>query len=156
MKTKLILSVTIGFVCTIASVVVIASETPPASSSGGASTLQNATNIVFREFIGLEKNKLGQEIPKYKEFSVSDPKEIHRLVAAVHLTAGGPEPSDDHLDEAMFEPPSGAVRVSFCQVCFNVIEGEHPYKDHHYSMPKEFFEEFQALARKHGWKAERK
>ena len=156
MKTKLILSVAIGFVLTVALIILTASETPTAISPGDTSIFQNATNIVFREFIGMGTNRLGQEIPKWKEFTVSNPKEIRRLVSSIHLVPGGPEPNDEHLDQAIFEQAPGAIRVSFCHICFNIIESEHPYKDRHYSMPKEFFNEFQVLAREHGWKVERK
>ena len=156
MKTKLLLPVFIGFVFSGALFVTSAGETPPAPPPAGASTFQNVTNIVFREFIGLERNKLGQEIPKWKQFAVSAPKEIRRLVASLRLVV--PEtvaPSDEHLDEALFEKSSGEVRVSFCHICFNIIESERPYKHRHYTMPKQFFDEFQRLARQRGWQVER-
>lgn len=156
MKTKLIFPVFIGFVLTGALLPASAGDTSPAPFPGDASTFQNVTNIVFRQFTKLETNKLGQEIPKWKQFAVSDPKEIRRLVASLHLVV--PEtvaPSDEHLDEALFEKSSGEVRVSFCHICFNIIESERPYKHRHYTMPKQFFDEFQRLARQRGWQVER-
>ena len=149
--TQSTISPTVGFVLTVASA--LASETASSSLWGEAATFQNATNIVFREFTGLGTNNLGQEIPRWKQFAVSDPKEIHQFVSSLHLVPGSMEPNIEYVDEALFEQPSGTIRVSFSHGSFNIVESEHPYKNRYYPMPKEFFNEFQRLARQHGWQA---
>ena len=66
MKAKSILVAAVGFSLAVARVAVNATERPTTPPLGGASVFQDATNIVFRQSLGLETNTLGPEIPKQR------------------------------------------------------------------------------------------
>jgi hypothetical protein len=123
--------------------------------SNDTSAFQGVTNVVFRFLIGVEKDKSGQEITKWKKFNVSDPEQIKKLVSAIKLEPG-PQFSDEHMYDVTFQKPSGEIFVGFCPRCFQIVDSQQPYRYRHFAMPKEFYAEFRKLARRHGWKAESK
>ena len=123
--------------------------------SNDASVFQNTTNIVFKFFDGVEKDKSGQEITKWKKFSVSDPEQIKKLISAIKLEPGQ-KLSDEHSYDVTFQKPSGEIFVGFCSKCFQVVDSQQPYRYRHFAMPKEFYAEFRKLAQRRGWKVESK
>jgi hypothetical protein len=116
---------------------------------------QNTTNIVFKFFDGVEKDKSGQEITKWKKFSVSDPEQIKKLISAIKLESGQ-KLSDEHSYDVTFQKPSGEIFVGFCPKCFQYVDSHQPYRYRHFAMPKEFYAEFRKLAQQRGWKVESK
>jgi hypothetical protein len=72
-------------------------------------------------------------------FRVKDPEEVRRLVSLVHLEPWvNGVPGCIHELWVVFRSPERATRFDFCRACFGS-----------YQMPKEFFAEFERLARAH-------
>ena len=73
-------------------------------------------------------------------FSVSDPANLRRLLSALHLKPfeSDRRPGCIHDRLVSFQKDSAAFDVDFCEACFG---GCH--------MPREFYNEFQRLARRH-------
>ena len=128
-----------------------AADKPIAPSSETTPFFKEVTNIVFKTSI--TGDEVGQG--KWKHFNVSDPKELRRLLPAGQLETKGMT-SCKHRYGAEFQSATGSVSVSFCHICFDVkdVEGPEGRETQHYRMPKEFYAEFQKLARRNHWPAE--
>jgi hypothetical protein len=116
---------------------VLISCSPPLED---ASAFQAATNIVFVER-GPDRSD--------RAFRVSDKNEVERLLAEIRLQRKEPCPCG-HIYEAVFQTPSGEIRVSFCDHCFDVLTAKDPesYQGARlYRTPKRFYAEFQQLAK---------
>jgi hypothetical protein len=103
-------------------------ESPPVD----AQLLMNTTNITFTAW--------GENL---HGFALEDRKSVQRLLSTIHL-----ERKERclcaHRLGAIFKGPSGQVEISFCDHCFNVVDGNH---SRYYKMPKAFYAEFYAQAR---------
>jgi hypothetical protein len=133
------------------SVLVAAAEDKLRSQAPGfEASIRAATNIVFRQFA------LGQENKKWQVFGVSHPREVRRLTSSVHL---GVETGNrcEFIQQAKFQGPSGTVEVLFNEHYFVVVDQPDPkaYSQHTYQMPKEFYEQFDKLAKQHPWHVEK-
>ena len=76
-----------------------------------------------------------------KWFTVSDPGNVRRLLSVIRLKpfGSGPRPGCIHELVASFQKDSGeSFDVDFCMACFGEC-----------CMPKELYDEFQRLARRH-------
>ncbi len=98
------------------------------------------TNVVFvqREYQQKEMT-----------FRISESNEVQRLLAAIRLE-NKQLCNCSHSFEAIFQKPSGEVRVSFCNHCFDVLSAQNrqSYKGRRfYKMPMAFYEEFREFAR---------
>lgn len=93
----------------------------------------------------------------YQQLVVSSPSEIARLVSSIRLHRKG-QCKCAHLNEAVFETRSIRIKVSFCNHCFDVMdgvtEGGGRAEVRLYRMPKEFHEEFERYAKnKEKWQS---
>jgi hypothetical protein len=96
--------------------------------------LQGATAVVFTL---LHDPQGGQAT-----FSVTDPREVHRIVSLVKVKPWDKGvPLDQHVLTVSFRSISSSVEIDFCQDCFGRDQ-----------MPEAFYEEFRRLARQHGWR----
>ena len=83
--------------------------TPPAKAQA---RFQGVTNIVFTDATGLDTNE-------WQRFSVKDREAAQRLLSMIKLKPKAPCQCL-HRYGALFEGPSGAVHVSFCEHCFDL------------------------------------
>jgi len=97
------------------------------------------TNIVFTGR-GAENQRTQME--------VTEVNEVAHMVSLIHLQRKD-HCACAHSYEAIFQKPSGEIRVSFCTHCFDVLDSTNPqsYEGARlYRMPKEFYAEFRRLA----------
>lgn len=116
--------------------------------SAAAASLRGATSVSFIDQSG-----------KHQPIVVSDSDGVQRLLSEIHLV---PEPGAAYDDcariyVAVFERPSGLLRMFFCSHCCELIEGTGP-PDHglgkYYKTPRAFYAQFLALAREREWDVE--
>jgi hypothetical protein len=103
-----------------------------------APSFRNVTNITFAEFC-------------VERIRIEDPARIQRFVRAIHLTHSN-RCLCAHPLSAVFQRPSGQVRIHFCEHCFDVVEGK---ETRYYRMPKEFYAEFYTYAQGQHWNSVR-
>lgn len=95
---------------------------------------EGVTKVTFKKF------KPGSRLWR-RWFTVSDPDEVRRLISVSHLKPFGnsPQPGCKHELVASFQKDSGeGFDADFCMACFGGCY-----------MPREFYDEFQRLARRH-------
>jgi len=111
------------------------------SATGAAPNFADITNIVFKQFESFPGQKTN--------FTVSASNEIAHLVATINLRKKQPC-ACGHSQEVVFQKPSGEIRVSFCDHCFDVLDSRNPESYEllrMYRMPKDFYAEYVKLAR---------
>lgn len=127
--------------CSLAATVVVSVGVVSCGPSAeDASGFQGTTNIVFVERGDDQLDKA---------FRVSDTNAVVRLIETISLRRKEPC-ACGHTYEAVFQKPSGEMRVSFCDHCFDVLTATDPesYQGARlYRMPDAFYAEFQRLAK---------
>ena len=137
----LFITVTCGAVLAVTS-----SCKPAGASAQDAAAFAGATNVVFTEQQTVPP-PVGSEQQK-KQFTVASSDEVGRLLSSIHLQRKEPC-ACGHIYEAIFQKPTGQIHVSFCDHCFDVLDGKSgdSYEGARlYKMPKGFYGEFRRIA----------
>jgi len=116
-----------------------------------ATPFKDTTSIIFKEPELLPAEAAPER--GRKEFAILTSDEVGRFVSAIRLQRKEPCPCQPHY-EATFLKLSGEIQVSFCDHCFDVLDGEdgHSYSGARlYRMPKDFYAEFRRLAQNQKW-----
>ena len=140
MNARNVLAMVAGLVGSVA--VTVAGEGSSSRASAAETSIRGATNIVFRQW------KVDSRSTKSQQFTVAEPGQVRRLTGSVLL---GAETGNqcEFLQQAEFQGPSGRVLVQFNEHYFVVVDppSTNGYSDHTYQMPKDFYVQFQKLAK---------
>jgi hypothetical protein len=99
------------------------------------------TNIVF------EDKPTVFNTNAWRQFTVTDTKVLRQLIGAIQLYPKAPCRCG-HRYQAIFNSPTGAVGVSFCDHCFDAAAQNEMW---FCIMPQRFYQEFKTLAQAGNW-----